>query len=80
MEHKIKDFEIAYDEHGYPDMNVEIGDIVMDDLTNEICEVVGLEPKEGLDAWQGNAVILDCDYLDGWRHPWEVTKLRRRIS
>lgn len=80
MEDRLKDFELVYDKQGYPDMNVEKGDTVLDDLTDEICEVLRLEPKEGMDAWQGNAVILDSDYLDGWRHPWEVTKLRRKVN
>ena len=46
-----------------------IGDSVFDDLTGEETTVV--------DVWEdpdGNlSVQVDSDYLDGLRHPWELT-------
>jgi len=60
----------------------KIGDTVVDDLTMTLAKIQGIEWSEGkvIDSkgrrqhYSGCVVLwLDNDYLDGGRHPWEVS-------
>ena len=62
----------------------KIDEMVHDDLTRHICKVIGIKCAVG-HVWDGGQQVdyggvvwgiwLDEPYLDGGRHPWEVTKL-----
>ena len=78
MKYKEKDFERVFDEKGYPDRNIKIGDLVLDDLTGTVSKVSQVTPKVGMDAWQGDMIRVASKCLDGYRHGWEVTKIRKR--
>jgi hypothetical protein len=48
-----------------------VGDIVYDDLTNEAVEVTKVVVDE-----RGNiGYFVSSEYLQGGRHPWEITGL-----
>lgn len=48
-----------------------VGDLVRDDLTYEVVKVVDvLEPTENE---MTGGYILDHEFLDGYRHAWEVS-------
>lgn len=60
----------------------KVGDMVIDDLTNELVEVVGLEwamgKTVGPDGRHRNhmgslGVWVSNPWLDGGRHPWEIS-------
>lgn len=80
MRYREKDFQRVFDAKGYPDRNIQIGDMVLDDLTGNVFTVLEVRPKEGIDAWQGDIVRVASKYLDGYRHGWEVTKIRKRLE
>jgi hypothetical protein len=65
---------------GNPDFNYQPGDKVFDELTSTICKVIKTYPKVGIDAWQGNWIKITSPYLDGDRHPWEITKVERNVG
>jgi len=69
MDDRLKDYEVVMGEDGYPDINIKVGDTVLDDLTGKVCTVQKCTKM---------AVLVDSDYLEGWRHDWEVTKLKRK--
>ncbi len=71
-------FEKVFDHRGYPDRKIVIGDLVLDDLTGRVSTVKEVRPKEGMDAWQGDIIRVASKHLDGYRHGWEVTKIRKR--
>jgi len=48
-------------------MKIAVGDIVIDDLTGKKAKVIKILSATGL--------ILDSDYMDGYRFSWEVTEL-----
>lgn len=52
-------------------MNFKVGDLVKDDLTRTVATIVKIDisPDGIVGIW------LDNDYLEGGRHPWEVTEL-----
>lgn len=61
----------------------KVGDVVQDDLTLTLAKVVGIEWADGQVRDSKNrkvkyygcvAIWLDNDYLDGGRHPWEVSE------
>ena len=74
----MKHFERVFDNRGYPDRSIKAGDLVIDDLTGKISKVAYVTPKTGMDAWQGDMVRVNSKHLDGYRHGWEVTKIRRK--
>lgn len=45
------------------------GDEVYDDLTRKISKIV----KITVDKFGNKGIWLDNDYLDGGRHPWEIS-------
>jgi len=60
-----------------------VGEEVYDDLTQKICKVIGLSYEIGrtdpdhpgvssIGCW---GIWIDSPWVDGGRHPWEVTKL-----
>ncbi len=60
----------------------KVGDKVVDDLTMTVATVVGVEWADGaVRTSQGSkvnyygcvAIWLDNEYLDGGRHPWEIS-------
>ena len=65
-------------------MNIEceydIGQDVVDDLTQKLTKIIGMTYTEGrtcsnskrhnVGSWM---IVVDSDYLDGARHPWEVS-------
>lgn len=60
----------------------ELGEEVIDDLTGNRVRVIGIKYADGrcgdplivsYDCW---GIWVDNDYLDGARHPWELTKTR----
>ena len=64
-----------------------IGEEVYDDLTREICKVVGLSFEIGrCDPYNPNVssvgcwgIWIDSEWLKGARHPWEITKLTEEL-
>jgi hypothetical protein len=58
---------------GDPEYTVEVGvgDLVRDDLTRDVVKIVRIE-GDGYAV----GVWIDHPYLDGGRHPWELTPLR----
>lgn len=62
-----------------------VGELVHDDLTRHKCKVIGISYGYGK-VWEGGKQVhygvgawgiwLDDPYLDGGRHPWEVSKIR----
>ncbi len=78
MKYQERKFEKVFNQRGYPDRKIEIGDLVLDDLTGRVSTVKEVRPKEGMDAWQGDIIRVASKYLDGYRHGWEVTKIRKR--
>lgn len=50
--------------------SLKVGDIVHDDLTN--CEVTVIKITKDKNGNIG--IWLDHDYLDGGRHPWEISE------
>lgn len=62
-----------------------VGERVHDDLTNKETTVIGVSYHNGYtnnnrlrNACHTVGYWVDNDYLDGGRHPWELSKLRRR--
>lgn len=63
----------------------KVNEMVYDDLTRHTCKIIGINYALGR-VWDGGRQVtyhgvvcgiwLDDPYLDGGRHPWEVTKLR----
>ncbi len=74
----MKKFERVFNHRGYPDRNIQVGDLVSDDLTGRISKVIKVTPETGMDAWQGNIIYINSKFLDGHRHCWQVTKIRRK--
>ncbi len=76
--------------HFYP-ARFDIGQEVWDDLTQQKAKVIGMSVDDGvtyhydakgkykkvINGARNWAIYLDNDYLDGGRHPWEVTDLKR---
>ena len=58
-----------------------VGDIIYDDLTKGKVKVKGIKYEEGnfggkttsMGCW---GIWIDSDYLDGVRHPWEISKIK----
>jgi hypothetical protein len=78
MLHKIFKFLTKYNS----DIPWKVGDKVKDDLTMTVATVVGVEWANGnVRDSKGKrhkyagcvAIWLDNDYLDGGRHPWEIS-------
>jgi len=84
MKENPKDYEIILGKDEYPIVEeYKIGDLVLDDLTNQISKVIQITPIldsiQGIcDSWKGNWIKLDNDYLDGWRYEWEIMKVRKK--
>ncbi len=78
MKYHERNFEKVFNQRGYPDRKIEIGDLVLDDLTGRVSTVKEVRPKEGMDAWQGDMIRVASKHLDGYRHGWQVTKIRKR--
>jgi hypothetical protein len=55
---------------------MKIGDKVIDDLTKEETTIVELST----DKFGNTGVKVDSNYLEGWRHPWEVTEQERNCE
>lgn len=59
-----------------------VGEKVMDDLTRELHLVIGISYKNGhcgdkkTNHYHCWGIWIDSSYLDGGRHPWELTKLK----
>ncbi len=52
---------------GYKEISV--GSTVTDDLTGEYCQILSISYDV-----EGNVhIVLDSDYLQGLRHPWEIS-------
>jgi hypothetical protein len=51
---------------------VGVGDLVWDDLTREVVRINRIEYEENA---MTAGVWVDHEYLDGGRHPWELTPL-----
>lgn len=63
----------------------DVGETVFDDLTMKEAEVIGIifehgkkNVKDLRTACSCIGYWLDNDYLSGGRHPWELTKIRRK--
>lgn len=48
---------------------VKIDDVVIDDLTKKSAKVL----KVWSDQYGNVGIQIDNDYLEGLRHPWEIT-------
>lgn len=65
------------------DVHWKVGDTVIDDLTLTVCKVTGVQYAHGRVGCGGHkqfakyngsiAIWLDNEYLDGGRHPWEIS-------
>lgn len=58
-----------------------LGESVRDDLTTHMSTVIGLMYEDGKRAFSANTVsagtwgvVINDEYLDGLRHPWEVER------
>ena len=71
-------FTTVLNKNGYPDRHIKTGDLVLDCLTGYVSKVLKVVPKTGMDAWQGDMVHIKSKHLDGYRHGWEVTKIKER--
>jgi hypothetical protein len=65
------------------EMQWKVGDYVVDDLTLRVCKIAGIEWAEGKSVAHDGRIVnhmgsigiwLDNDYLDGGRHPWEISE------
>lgn len=66
---------------GCPTVQVKVGDVVVDDLLSGGPKSV-VQKAKVLEIWKGHndlfstiGIKLDTAYLDGLRHPWEITTL-----
>lgn len=71
---KKKDWIPVIDDNGYPSYDFKVGDTVKDDLTRKITTIKRIEHDK-----HGNSGIwlVDSSYLEGARHPWELTKIEK---
>lgn len=78
MLHRLTKFFTRYNQG----LAWRVGDTVQDDLTMTLAKVVGIEWADGTVRDSRNkkvryagcvAVWLDNEYLDGGRHPWEIS-------
>lgn len=78
--HKLCKFVCRYNQ---PYFTWKVGDKVIDELTNSIATVTGVEwatgrvpagGRPGFINYMGSmALWLDNEWLDGGRHPWEIS-------
>jgi len=50
------------------------GDEVHDDLTRTVCKIVIIT----VDEFGNKGIWLDNGYLDGGRHPWEISPVLKK--
>ena len=67
---------------GCPWVDVKVGDVVVDDLTSggpkgivSKAAVLEIWKDDQKDTFPVFGLKLDSTYLDGLRHPWEITNL-----
>lgn len=66
-------YERVYADDGYPSCSFEVGEVVFDDLTCKLCIIRRIsESKNAIGYW------LNSNYLGGGRHPWELTKVKKK--
>jgi len=69
---RLYGYNVVVEKDGHPSVDFKIGDLVFDDLTgwNQIYTIKKVTGRgKILGYW------IDSDYLDGGRHPWEITKV-----
>ena len=62
---------------GEPQITLHVGDYVLDDLTGKITTIKEILKSSGPMA--NISFKLDSNYLDGWRHSWEISQAKERI-
>ena len=70
MHYQLNAYRICdIDESGVREKIVTLGDLVHDDLTGKDCKIVQIfHDDNGSVGFE-----IESDYLNGFRHPWELS-------